>query len=88
MPDDRDNRRSDEDAKKSAGPSGAPLKGAEIIGAGFEFIAVTGLLTALGWWIDGKAGTSPVLLIVGMMIGLIGSTYKLWKLGVSINRKR
>ena len=88
MPADRDERRPDEDAKGADGPASQRFIGGQLIGAGFEFIAVCGLLTALGWWIDSKTGTAPIVLIVFMAIGLIGSTYKLWKVGSSVNRKQ
>lgn len=88
MPADRDHRRPDHDAKGTQSPSSQRFVGGQLIGAGFEFIAVCGVLTALGWWIDTKAGTAPILLIVFMAIGLIGSTYKLWRVGVSINKKQ
>lgn len=61
---------------KSSRPS--PLL---FLSAGIEFTAVTAALALIGWWLDGKAGTDPWLMIVGMAMGLIGGTYKLWKAG-------
>lgn len=49
--------------------------------AGIEFTAVTAALAGLGWWLDGKWGTDPWLMIIGLAMGLIGGTYKLWRLG-------
>jgi F0F1-type ATP synthase assembly protein I len=51
------------------------------IGAGFEFAAVVAVLTCFGWWLDGKWGTAPWLLIVGLSIGVIGETYKFYRMG-------
>lgn len=52
-----------------------------LVHAGFEFAAVTAVLALLGWWLDGKWGTEPWLLVIGLAIGLIGGLYKLWKTG-------
>lgn len=49
--------------------------------AGIEFTAVTSALAGIGWWLDSKWGTDPYLMIVGLAMGLIGGTYKLWRLG-------
>lgn len=48
------------------------------LGAGLEFIGTAGILFAIGWWVDGHFSTTPIFQIAGMMIGLIGSTYRLW----------
>lgn len=51
------------------------------MGAGIEFTAVTGAFAAFGWWLDGQWGTGPWLMITGLAMGLVGGTYKLWRLG-------
>jgi F0F1-type ATP synthase assembly protein I len=33
-----------------------------------------------GWWLDNKFGTSPVLFIVGLVVGLIGTAIDVYKL--------
>ena len=33
-----------------------------------------------GWWIDRKAGTSPLWLIVGLVIGLAGTAFDVYRL--------
>jgi F0F1-type ATP synthase assembly protein I len=38
-------------------------------GVGVEFIVAVGLFAAVGWWLDGKFGTSPWLLIAGSGLG-------------------
>lgn len=48
---------------------------------GIEFAAVVAILTLAGWWLDGKWGTSPWLLLTGMFISAIGGLYKVWRLG-------
>ena len=41
-------------------------------GLGAQFAASIALLGALGWWLDGKLGTSPWLLIAGVFAGAVG----------------
>jgi F0F1-type ATP synthase assembly protein I len=41
-------------------------------GLGIELAAAVGLLSLLGWWIDGRMGTAPWGLVVGALVGLIG----------------
>jgi F0F1-type ATP synthase assembly protein I len=52
-----------------------------LVGAGFEFAAVITILGLGGWWLDGKWGTKPWLLITGVTIGLVGGIYKFWRTG-------
>jgi F0F1-type ATP synthase assembly protein I len=52
-----------------------------LVGATTELGVVVAALAAGGWWLDGKLGTSPWLMLVGLAVGLIGETYKLWRLG-------
>jgi F0F1-type ATP synthase assembly protein I len=50
---------------------------ARYAGVGLQF-AGTFLLTGwLGWWLDGKLGTSPWLLLVGIFFGAAGGFYSL-----------
>ena len=50
---------------------------ARYAGVGLQF-AGTFLLTGwLGWWLDGKLGTSPWLLLLGIFLGAAGGFYSL-----------
>jgi Uncharacterized protein conserved in bacteria len=50
-----------------------------LAGAGIEFaIAIVGFLY-LGKWLDGRFGTSPVLMIVGVFVGAAGGFYSLYR---------
>jgi uncharacterized membrane protein len=66
---------------------GGPPKGRKepsplaFVGAGFEFAAVIAMLGLGGWWLDGKWGTKPWLLIAGVAVGLFGGIYKFWRTG-------
>ena len=51
------------------------------LGAGFEFAAVVAVLTGAGWWLDQHWATEPWLRIVGVGVGVVGETYKLYRLG-------
>jgi F0F1-type ATP synthase assembly protein I len=41
----------------------------KLAGVGFEFAVSILLFGAIGWWLDGKLGTEPWLLIVGFGLG-------------------
>jgi F0F1-type ATP synthase assembly protein I len=34
----------------------------------------------LGWWIDGKLGTSPLLLLIGLLLGTVVAFYGTYRL--------
>jgi len=36
---------------------------------GLQFAATIGVFALVGWWVDGKVGTRPWLLIVGVFLG-------------------
>ena len=48
-------------------------------GAGLQLFAAVGLCTWLGYWLDGKTGLSPVLLIAGAFFGFMAGFYTLYK---------
>ena len=50
-------------------------------GAGLELGAVVVVLTLGGWWLDTKLLTLPTFVIGGLMIGMIGGLYNLWRRG-------
>lgn len=53
-------------------PVGLDSPGMRYAGLGIELAAAVGLLSLLGWWIDGRLGTAPWALVVGALVGLIG----------------
>jgi len=61
----------------SSGPIGADY--ARYAGVGCQFGATIVLFAAAGWWLDGKLGSSPWLLIVGVFTGFGGGLYALVK---------
>src|SRR6185503_181400 len=41
-------------------------------GLGAQFVASIAVVRALGWWLGGKLGTGPWLLIAGVFVGAVG----------------
>ena len=46
-------------------------------GAGLQFALTFLACGALGWWLDGKLGTEPWLMIGGILAGAAGAMYSL-----------
>ena len=40
-------------------------------GLGLQFVVTLALFGALGWWIDGKVGSAPWLLVAGVLVGSV-----------------
>ena len=47
------------------------------IGSGFQFAAAIAAGLFAGWWLDGKLGTSPLLLITGCLAGAVSGFWYL-----------
>ena len=43
-----------------------------LLGIASAFAATFAVGTALGWWLDGVFGTSPILVLLGIALGVIG----------------
>jgi len=48
-------------------------------GVGLELAGATAGMALLGYWIDGKFGTSPWGILIGVAIGIVGGLYNLVK---------
>ena len=48
-------------------------------GMAFEMLAIIGVFAALGFFLDNKLHTNPILVIVFLMIGLTLSFYRVFK---------
>lgn len=48
-------------------------------GVGVELAGATAGLALLGYWLDGRFGTSPWGVLTGVVIGLVGGLYNLVK---------
>lgn len=50
---------------------------ARFTGHGLTLALATGLFLAAGWWLDGRLGTTPLLTIVGAMLGAGAGFYSM-----------
>jgi len=46
-------------------------------GVGVQYAATILILTLLGIWVDKKAGTAPLFLLVFLLLGFVGATWSL-----------
>ncbi|MEZ6196112.1 MAG: AtpZ/AtpI family protein [Planctomycetota bacterium] len=60
----------------------------DFLGAGSTFLAEIGVFAGLGWWLDGRFGTTPWLLVAGIPIGLSLATWHLLRLSASWEGRR
>lgn len=52
---------------------------AQYAGLGFTFAGTFLVLGAVGWWLDGKLGTAPWLMLFGIALGAVGGFYSMVK---------
>jgi F0F1-type ATP synthase assembly protein I len=70
---------------RSAGRSTAPrvtpkaLSGLEFAGIGIEFAAILIVLSLGGAWLDRRLGSSPMLLILGTVLGAAGGIFSMYR---------
>ncbi len=80
------------DPRPEPGKPDRPLAGLEASSLGLQIATGFGLFVGLGYWADHRLGTSPVLVLVGLVLGLAYMLYELWKLarppGGSASEKR
>ena len=67
----RQKRLEAEPGYKSGKVIGKHLRKSSLIVLPFEMALAPVLLALGGWWLDGKFGTSPILVIVGVALGLV-----------------
>lgn len=65
-------------------PTNRPAKpalssGAEFAGLGLQFAGAILLFGGLGYWLDGKLGTSPWLLILLIFVGAGAAFYSMYR---------
>ncbi len=46
-------------------------------GLGLSYALTIGLFAVGGWWLDGRLESSPLFLLIGVLIGFVGSTVSL-----------
>ena len=57
-------------------------------GVGVQYAATILVLTLLGIWIDNRAGTAPLFLLVFLLIGFVGATWSLIQQVLGPSKKR
>ncbi len=60
----------------------------EYMGIGLQIAASFAFFVMLGYWGDSKLGTSPLLLLLGVVVGMVGMGLVLAKVVRSANKKR
>lgn len=66
-----------DEAGKPPEPDAPLVALARFSGHGLTLAVSTGLFLLLGWWLDGRAGTTPLLTILGALIGAGAGFYSL-----------
>jgi F0F1-type ATP synthase assembly protein I len=61
------------------GAGGTPPAGMEVAGIGFQFAAAILLFLYAGKWLDGKLGTAPLFLILGVFVGAGAGFYSMYR---------
>ncbi len=52
---------------------------ARYAGLGAQFAATLAVLTLGGYWLDGRLGTLPLFLLIGVLLGSVGGTIAIVK---------
>lgn len=59
-------------------PQSGPT-GADVAGVGLQFAASILVFLFLGKWLDGKLGTEPWLMVIGVFLGAAGGFYSMYR---------
>jgi F0F1-type ATP synthase assembly protein I len=60
----------------------------DYLGMGLQIAVSFAFFVFLGFWADSKLGTSPMLLLLGVMVGFAGMVLVLMKVVRQANRKK
>ena len=60
----------------------------DYMGLGLQIAISFAFFVLLGYWADGKLGTSPWLLLVGVVLGMLGMSLVLMKAVRTANKKK
>ena len=55
---------------------------------GIQFAVTILLFLAVGWWLDGRLGTTPLFTLLGTLFGAVGGFYKLYRTLMVLDEKR
>jgi hypothetical protein len=67
----------DDEGGRPPGPSEPLVALARFSGHGLTLAISTGMFLFLGWWVDGRLGTTPILTILGAFLGAGAGFYSL-----------
>ncbi|ABB24942.1 AtpZ/AtpI family protein [Pelodictyon luteolum] len=59
----------------------------DYLGIGLQIAVSFALFVLLGYWADEQLGSSPFLLLLGVLLGMAGMSLVLWKVLRAANRK-
>lgn len=77
------------DTDKKTGKYAAIYKEAgPYLGLGFQLAATIVLMFFLGYWLDGKLNTNPILTIIFSFLGGFAGIYNVIKVVLDLNRKK
>lgn len=65
--------------KSPVGSGGFGTSLSRLAGIGVQFGAVISLFALAGYWLDDRMGSSPWLLLLGVLLGFVGGTISLVK---------
>ena len=57
------------------------------IDATWQFVGSVALLTFAGWWLDGRFGTRPWLLMAGAVLGFASGMYSMFRVILTLDAK-
>ena len=60
----------------------------DYVGIGLQIAISFAFFVFLGYWADGKLGSSPLLLLGGVVVGMVGMVLVLMKVVRTANRKK
>ena len=66
------------DHDNSQGPSDTGLRGRDLLGLGGLLVGAVVGGTLLGLLVDSLLGTSPVFVVVGVLLGIVGAGMGFW----------
>jgi ATP synthase protein I len=65
--------------REGGGGPGQPRPAWAYVGLGFEIVVPIVLGALVGWWLDGRWGTAPWLLLTGLLLGIGAGFYNFFR---------
>ena len=86
-PESRESPTTPDDPKRRSERSGSRIDANEFAGAGLALGLSIALFALAGNWLDGRLGTGPIFVLVGVFVGFAGGFYSLYtRLGLGRRR--